>query len=317
MKLKLMKKIFLLLTTVLCFTALNAQNWTGFYKLNVDKDGYRATLKVQIYSLNGEIWGTLRGQDNEASTERWEIEFWTMEFEDQNTIACYYDKGNDVKFPENNALLFSLTGNKNDFTTSFGDALINVIKHLETHQGFSPDNTAEAEVEEFTSTIYIAPDTETPEQPEVIINMPAVNNSTSKSMLIVGSWKGDDATSMTKYFDYYFDVDGTGNRGNLDFTWTYVNEFGTDYIEIQYYTPITRATYQQYLSKIGDTMEIRDGMNIINTTDGERHAVKIIGSRYLELSEKHRLKIDSITESSLELSYKLEGKTVKTTHYKG
>ncbi len=316
MTLKLMKTILLLVTTLLCLTSLQAQDWTGFYRLDVDKDGYKANLKVQIYSLNGELWGTLRGQDNDAYTERWEIEFWTMAFDEDNTIACYYDKGDDAKFPENNALLFSLTGNKNEFTTSFGEALTNVVKNLETHRGFSPDITAEEDVEEFTSTIYIAPGTETPEQPEVTINNPVTFNTVSAATLITGSWKGNDASNMTKFFDYNFNTDGSGNRGNLDFTWTYVNEAGVDYIDVQYYTSITRATYQQYLSKIGDGMEIRDGMNIISTTDGEKHAVKIMGSNYLELSEKQRLKIDTINDNTLELSYKLDGKTVKTSHYK-
>lgn len=309
--------------TLLFVVSLKAQDWTGFYKLNVDQDGYQATLQAQIYPLNGEIWGTLRGQDNADSKERWEIEFWTIVYEDENTIACYYDQGNDVKFPTNNALLFSLVGNKTDFSSSFGEALTNVIQKLELHEGFVLDNNADAKVDEFTSTIYVTPEDEAPAKPTkptettpTETTQPTLNIKQSKAELIVGSWKGEDASDMTKFFDYDFNLDGSGRRGNVDFSWTYVNEAGKDYIDIQYYKSITRTTYHSYLEKVDGTMEMRDGMNIINTTDGEKHSVKIMGNKYLELQDIQRLKIDEIDSNSLELSLKYNGKTVKTLHYK-
>lgn len=320
-----MKKLLLVALTLFFIKTAEAQDWTGFYKLNIDEDGYQATLQAQIYPLNGEIWGTLRGQDNGDSKERWEIEFWTIVYEDENTIACYYDQGNDKKFPTNNALLFSLVGNKNDFSSSFGEALTNVIQKLEMHEGFVLDNNADAKVDEFTSTIYVAPEEDAPTKPATstpptkptpTATTPTLNVPQSKTELIVGNWKGEDASDMTKFFDYDFNIDGSGRRGNLDFTWTYVNEAGKDYIDIQYYQPITRTTYQSYLAKVEGTIDMRDGLNIINTTDGEKHSVKIMGSSYLELTDAQRLKIDTIDSDTLELSFKYNGKTVKTLHYK-
>lgn len=314
-----MKKIWLFTLTLLIATTLQGQDWTGFYSLTVDDEGYKATLQAQIYSVNGELWGTLRGQDNGNSLKRWEIEFWTIVYEDENMIACYYDKGNDEKFPTNNALLFSLVGNKADFSTSFGSDLMNVIQKLELHEGFKIDNNADAKVEAFANTIYIAPEPEvtTKETTETSpIEVPTLQVQESKTELIVGSWKGEDASDMTKFFDYDFNVDGSGRRGNIDFSWIYINEDGNDYIDIQYYKPITRTTYQNYLAKVDGTMEMRDGLNIINTTDGEKHSVKIMGNDYLEIENTQRLKIDEINDKSLEFSFKYNGKTVKTLHYK-
>lgn len=314
-----MKKLLLFALMLFLVTTSEAQDWAGFYKLNIDQDGYKATLQAQIYPLNGELWGTLRGQDNGDSKERWEIEFWTIIYEDENTIACYYDQGNDEKFPTNNALLFSLVGNKTDFSSSFGDALTAVIQKLEMHEGFVLDNNADAAIDEFTSAIYVAPGEETltePVAPTLPESTSTSNVSQSKAELIVGNWKGEDASDMTKFFDYDFNIDGSGHRGTLDFTWTYVNEAGKDYIDIQFYQPITRTTYQSYLAKVDGIIEMRDDMNIIKTTDGEKHSVKIINNNYLELTNKQRFKVDKINSNTLELSYKSNGKTVKTLHYR-
>ena len=322
-----MKQICLFVLTFFFATSMNAQDWSGFYKLNVDQDGYEATLQAQIYPLNGEVWGTLRGQDNGDSKERWEIEFWTIIYEDENTIACYYDQGNDGKFPINNALLFSLVGNKADFSSTFGGALMNVIQKLELHEGFRLDNNADAKVDEFTSTIYVAPEDDAPAKPELsaptkptttaaATTTPTLSVQQSMTELIIGSWKGEDASDMTKFFDYDFHLDGSGRRGNTDFSWTYVNEAAKNYIDIQFYNPITRSTYQNYLAKVDGTMEMRDDVNIINTTDGEKHSIKIMGNNYLELTDTKRFKIDDIDNNSLELSFKYNGKTVKTLHYK-
>lgn len=311
---KMMRTILTLFLIGLSMT-ISAQDWSGFYKVNVDEGAYQATLQAQVYQLNGEYWGQLRGNVN---GEQWEIEFWTILNEGQS-LDCYYDKGNDEKFPTNNAMIFSLVGNKAKFTTTFGEDLYRIVKHLETHPGFNLD-TNEGEIQEFTSTVVEAPGTKPVtaadiEQPEQPVAPPTLPKTKSTTELIVGVWKGAEASDITKFFDYDFYMDGTGRRGNLDFNWVLQSEDGKDYLDIQYFKPITKRDYQAYLAKV-DNLEYQENFTIINTTDGESHQIRINGEYYAELKKTERYKIDNLEEKALTLSFKHNGKTVESSHYK-
>lgn len=308
-------RIILTLLLVLSSMTIFAQDWSGFYKLAVSENGYEATLQAQIYQLNGEYWGQLRGNTN---GEQWEVEFWTI-LNEGESIDCYYDKGDDVRFPTNNALVFSLVGNKAKFTTTFGNDLYNIMKHLETHPGFSLDNT-EGDIQEFTASVATSTTTtptSTAEEPAAATPKPTATLTPPKSKadLIVGKWLGEDASDMTKFFDYDFNIDGTGRRGNLDFNWTLISEDGKDYIDIQYFKPITKREYKAYLAKV-DNLEYLENYTVINTTDGERHQIKINGEYYAELKKTERYTIEKLETKNLLLVFKLNGKTVKSLHYK-
>jgi hypothetical protein len=311
-----MKKIALIIVSM-CFVSLVfAQDWAGFYTLNIDEDGYKATLQAQVYQMNGEYWGQLRGFGNEDFGERWEIEFWTIL--NDGSLDCYYDQGNDAKFPVNNALLFALVGNKAKFTTIFGDDLLKAITHLEGHSGFYLDNS-EGEIQEFTAvqtpasgkpTTAAKIGTET-SKPVATLTPPKL----SKMDLLIGTWTGEDASDLMKFFDYDFNVDGSGRRGILDFYWSYKIEGGKDYLDIQYFKPITREIYQTYLIQV-DNIENRDDLTIFKTSDGKTHQIKIIGDNYSELASSERYLITKLEDHKLELSVTSNGKIIKTVHYK-
>lgn len=324
-----MKKIGLTILSMCFVSLIFAQDWTGFYTLNIDEDGYQGTLQAQIYQLNGEYWGQLRGFGNAAFGERWEIEFWTIL--NEGSLDCYYDQGNDEKFPVNNALIFALVGNKAKFTTTFGDDLLKAVRHLESHTGFYVDNN-EGEIQEFTAVEAEAPAPAKPAKPanpskleDVTTTAETVETTTpavtltppqlSKSDLLVGSWKGEEASDLTTFFDYDFNIDGSGRRGRLDFYWSFVSENGKDYVDIQYFTPITRKVYQGYLAQ-GSDIELRDNLTIFKTPDGKVHQIKIMGDNYSELASSERYLITQLNENTLELSFKYNGKIVKTLHYK-
>lgn len=306
---------------LLCFvTSISAQDWTGFYEFTVDKDGYVANVQAQVYQMSGDYWGQLRVSGNEAFGESWEVEFWTIMNEGES-LDCYYHKGNDAKFPKNDALLFSLIGNKAKLETTFGQAFIDAVKHSETHLGFTFNPNA-GKIETFTSTEIV----ETPANPTATTETPAIETQPtltppkSSMDLLIGRWQGEDASDMTKFFDYDFYLDGTGRRGSLDFNWTLQSEGGQEYIDIQFFKPISRAKYQSYFEKV-DTdktgaIEDKDNLRILKTTDGETLQFKINGNNYALLDETKRFTIDSIESKSLTLSFEYNGKTVKTLHYK-
>ncbi|NJN78703.1 MAG: hypothetical protein HC803_10585 [Saprospiraceae bacterium] len=189
-----MKKTVLTMLSICFATMIFAQDWLGFYTLNIDNDGFKGTLQAQIYQLNGEYWGQLRGYGNEAFGEKWEVEFWTIL--NDESIDCYYDKGNDTKFPVNNALLFSLVGNKAKFTTTLGDDLMKAVEQLDFINQFYLD-TKEGEIQEFTAIKAEKP--AKPTKPETTTTPPAIKPTavltppTSKTDLLVGNWSGEEA----------------------------------------------------------------------------------------------------------------------------
>ncbi len=297
-----------------------AQDWTGFYTLNIDENGYKGTLQAQIYQLNGEYWGQLRGYGNEAFGEKWEIEFWTI-VNEGGSIDAYYDQGNDDKFPNNNALLFALVGNKAKFTTTFSTDLTNAVQYLQSHEGFYLDMN-EGEITEFTAVETAAPpkqtkpnntEVTTPAKPAAVLTVPTL--TVSKSDFIVGKWHGEEASDFTKFFDYDFHIDGTGKRGNSDFNWSITTEGGKDYLDLQYFKPITASSYRSYLAQ-ADNIENREGIMIFKTSDGKTHQIKISGEHYAELENTTRYGIALLDDKSLALVLKYNGKEVKTLHYK-
>jgi hypothetical protein len=317
-----MKKIALTILSMCFVSLIFAQDWAGFYTLNIDEDGYKGTVQAQIYQMNGEYWGQLRGSGNAAFGEKWQIEFWTIL--NDGSLDCYYDQGNDVKFPVNNALIFALVGNKAKFTTTFGDDLFKAVSHLEGHRGFYLDNS-EGEIQEFTSvqtpavgkaskpTTATKIEAETPitPKPAVTLTPPKL----SKTDLLIGRWTGEEASDLTKFFDYDFNIDGSGRRGMLDFYWAYKTEGGKDYLDVQYFKPITRKIYQDYLVQV-DKIETRDDLTIFKTSDGKTHQIKIGGDDYSELESSERYLITILEDNKLELSFTYNGKIVKTLHYK-
>lgn len=302
-----MKKISLTILS-LCFVSLIfAQDWAGFYTLNFDNDGVKGTLQAQVYQMNGEYWGQLRGFENEASGGKWEIEFWTILNEE--SLDCYYDRGNDAKFPVNNAFLFALVGNKAKFTTTTSDDLMKAVNKLNFTDQFYLD-TNEGEIQEFTAV-----ETTVNSKSSVTTVTTLTPPKRSKTDILVGRWFGEEASAMTKFFDYDFNIDGSGRRGNLDFYWAFQSESGNDYIDIQYFKPITRKVYQGYMAE-GNNFELRDNLTILKTADGKTHKIKIIGDYYSELEDSERYLITKLDDESLELSFKYNGKIVKTLHYK-
>jgi hypothetical protein len=317
-----MKKIALTILSMCFISLIFAQDWTGFYTLNIDEDGYQGTLQAQVYQLNGEYWGQLRGFGNEAFGERWEVEFWTIL--NDGSLDCYYDQGNDEKFPVNNALIFALVGNKAKFTTTFGDDLLKAVSHLEGHLGFYLDNS-EGEIQEFTSVQTPTPakpskptatakiEDEVPATPKPVVTL--TPPKLSKTDLLIGTWTGEEASDLTKFFDYDFNIDGSGRRGTLDFYWSYKTEGGKDYLDVQYFKPITRKIYQDYLVQV-DNIENRGDLTIFKTSDSKTHQIKIIGDNYSELASSERYLITKLEDNKLELSFTYNGKIVKTLHYK-
>jgi hypothetical protein len=270
-----MKTLLTLCLIVLLQTMVIGQDWTGFYSLHIDKNGYQATLKVQLYQVNGDYWGEIRGSGNSAFGDRWSIEFWTDKTDE--AINCYYDKGGAGLKLVNNEFLFSFTGTKNKFFTSFGEGLTKNVKHLETHAGFALDEN-EGKIEAFSSVTAASPAKSTPTTPAV----PTAAKSTgmSKSEMLVGKWKGEVATETTQFFDYEFMADGTAKRGQTSFQWALKTDETGDFLELATYKSITGAQYFKYLEEADGDVMLQDSDYVIKTKDGKTHIIKISVNNY-------------------------------------
>jgi len=328
-----MKKIFTVLSLLMLTVNVFAQgDWVGFYTMNIEKDGYKATLQAKITKVDGTYWGKLRGFGNEAFGPSWEVDFWTLIGEEDGALNCYYDRGNDVKFPVANTLLFSLIGSKEQLETTSGASLEKAVKNLTFRQQFFFDKARNAfdaastpaplsafENEQISETAPpkpAKPATTIEENPSIPTSVPSLDavRTTAVSELILGGWNGDIASEMTKFFDYEFMLGGSGTRDYENFFWKLNQVDGTNYIDIQFVKLIDVDIYNKYLNEAGSFQNI-DG--IVNfQLNNETKKIKIQNGNYYELGKSQRLKIEEISEKLLVLSFNYNGRTVRTMHLK-
>lgn len=290
----------------------HAQDWAGFYVATIDKtkDGeqYQAKIEAQIYKLRGEHWGQIRASGNQAFGKQWAVEFWTLD--NGESIDCYYDKGNDELFPKNNTHLFSLYKINGKLSTTFGEVLIAIIKHLDIHPGF----TFKGRANKIPEMVSVQP-TKAKTQPTPTATSTLPQRKLPKSELILGKWLGDQAGELTKYHDFEFRIDGTGNRGKLDFEWELVDEKNNPHLKLIWFNLLSKSQHQAIFSKV-ESMEVHDTYTVYSTTN-KSYKIRAEGNKYFELSEPEVLKIKKLTNKKLELSVKTtSGNWASTKHSK-
>jgi len=292
--------------------------------MNIEKDGYKGTLQAKVTKVDGTYWGKLRGFGNDGFGPSWEIDFWTLIGEEDGALNCYYDKGNDFKFPVANTLLFSLIGSKYQLETTAGSSLEKAVEHLTYRNQFSYDEkrsgfdaaSAPAPLSAFEGQAP-APEPAKPAPAANTSSVPSLDGATKTtdvSELILGGWNGDVASEMTKFFDYEFMANGSGTRDYENFFWKLNQVDANNFIDIQFVTLIDVSTYNKYLNEAGSFQNI-DGI-VHFELNKETKKIKIENGNYYELGKAQRLKIEEIDDKTLIFSFNYSGRTVRTMHLK-
>lgn len=325
-----MKKILTLLPLLMISISVFAQgDWVGFYTMNIEKEGYKGTLQAKVSKVDGVYWGKLRGFGNEGFGPNWEIDFWTLIGEEDGALNCYYDRGNDVRFPMANTLLFSLIGSKNKLETTAGASLEKAVKNLTYKNQFFHDKERSAFDAASTPAPLSAFEGETtttatqkPTKPQpattapTSADVPSIGATRTEDVneLILGGWNGEIASEMTKFFDYEFMVNGSGTRDDENFFWKLTQENGNNYIDIQFVELIDISTYNKYLNDAGSFQNIEGIVNF--QLNNETKKIKIENGNYYELGIAQRLKVENISNKKLVFSFNYSGRTIKTLHKK-
>jgi hypothetical protein len=326
-----MKKTLTLLLLLMISVSVFAQdNWVGFYTMNIEKEDYKGTLQAKVTKVDGAYWGKLRGFGNDGFGPSWEITFWTLIGEEDGALNCYYDRGNDVKFPIANTLLFSLIGSKQQLETTAGSSLEKAVKHLTYKNQFFHDRERNAfdatstpaplsafEGQAATTTAPPKPTkTQQPTAPSTSVNVPSLGASRTEDVaeLILGGWNGEIASEMTKFFDYEFMINGSGTRDYENFFWSLNQESSGNYIDIQFVELIDVSTYNEYLNKAGSFQNV-EGI-VIFQLNNETKKIKIKNGNYYELGIIQRLEIEEISSNKLVFSFNYGGRIIKTLHKK-
>lgn len=303
-------------------------DWVGFYTMNIEKDDYKGTLQAKVTKVDGTYWGKLRGFGNAEFGPSWEIDFWTLIGEEDGALNCYYDRGNDFKFPMANSLLFSLIGSKQQLETTAGSSLEAAVKHLTFQNQFfyDKDRTAfdaassPAALSAFEGQTAATTSPAKPTKPEpsttTVTNVPSLDAARTEDVgeLILGGWNGDVASEVTKFFDYEFLINGFGTRDSENFLWKLNQENGNNYVDIQFIELIDVSTYNEYLNEAGSFQNV-EGV-ITFQLNNETKRVKIENGNYYELGKAQRLKIEEIDSKTLVFSLNYGGRRVRTLHIK-
>jgi hypothetical protein len=334
---KIMKKTLTLLLLLTFTIGVFAQgDFVGFYTMNIEKDDYKGTLQAKVTKVDGTYWGKLRGFGNEGFGPSWEVDFWTLIGEGDGALNCYYDRGNDFKFPMANTLLFSLIGSKDKLETTAGASLEQAVENLTYKNQFFYDKdrsafdaaSTPAPLSAFEGTTTATPQTTAPPKPTK--SQPISNTEVASTMkvpslggavrsedvedLILGGWNGDVASEMTKFFDYEFMLNGYGTRDYENFFWTLNRADGANYIDIQFIDLIDLDTYNKYLNEAGSFQNI-EGIVTFQLNNATKK-IKIVNGNYYELGKTQRLKVEAISSNKLVFSFNYGGRTIKTIHLK-
>lgn len=288
-----------------CFLLVSAvafgQNWSGVYECLVDKDGYRVKMDAEFQKNGDEYTGKLKAVGNVS----FNIEIWGMD--NGGYVDFYYGSGSDEIFSVPNVHLFSISGTPAAPSTSFGTGLYDEVKFVDLSTGFVQKGKL-PEVKNSTAQPRVIPKPRTSPSTTTTTTKTDVSNK-SKGELLLGKWMGEPATATTKYFDYIFKNDGTGERGFDAFFW----DLDGDAISVKWIELIPKSRYDQIMGQAEGVQYMEDHMVV--STPSRSYKLVIADVGYGILGKTEELKISRVDGETLTLVARDDmGKAVMTYH---
>lgn len=330
-------------------STLLAQDKSGSYSHSVSKDGYEATVKLYVYTENGETYGRLRLEGNEQFGSPVEVNLWSLT-NDQYTDFYYEAIAGDNPF-DADAHLFTLNGTSKQMTVVFGAKLKAKVQHLPPATVFKYDGakpsfeikgkaqsqTVEVKGEkktkvESTSTSTTATNTRTTTKPKQNTSQPTESKPkvetvkpitpskpkekapSAAELLLFGDWKGNKATELTRYFDYTFNEDFTGSNSEDVFNWSLEEKGTSKTLHIHQTKSISKAEYNS-IRAAADAMNFEaDGTRIFQTGSKKQRIISN-GNSYLLIQKTNKYTVNALTRTKLVISVKTSSGRVLNSYH--
>lgn len=137
--------------------------------------------------------------------------------------------------------------------------------------------------------------------------------SSSENSRLVGYWKGDKATELTRFIDMEFDKDGTGKREGELFKWDL--EENTN-LTISWLKLVEDSRYMKVMNDAESMQTISNQMKVY-VVDGKSITILEWNDKYYEVTETDNYNIIELTNSSLKVSFRTQkGEAVQMSHTK-
>lgn len=137
--------------------------------------------------------------------------------------------------------------------------------------------------------------------------------STSGGSKLIGYWKGDKATELTRFIDMQFREDGTGKREGELFKWGL--ERSTN-LTISWVKLIQASKYIKVMND-AESMQTISKQVKVYVIGGKNITILEQNDKYYEVTETDNYSIIELTNTSLKVSFKTgKGQTVRMSHTK-
>jgi len=133
---------------------------------------------------------------------------------------------------------------------------------------------------------------------------------------LLGNWKGDKATQITKYFDFEFNENGKGERNEIPFYWKLSKKDNGEILTVSWFRTITTGEYNNIRSN-ADEMMPKGNNTTTYITNGKKESVMVNDGQFYLITGMEVFKVAVLTNKKLVLSVKAtNGKTINTYHSK-
>lgn len=140
-----------------------------------------------------------------------------------------------------------------------------------------------------------------------------INKASAEGGNIVGYWKGDKATELTRFIDMQFHKDGTGKREGELFKWD-LEDYKS--LTVSWLGLVKSSKYIKIMNDAESMQTLSKKMKVY-VVGGKKVTIVELNDKYYEVKSKDTYNVITLTSTSLKLSFKTaKGQTVRMSHKK-
>ena len=147
-------------------------------------------------------------------------------------------------------------------------------------------------------------------EPVATKTKPTTPSNSVPTQLLVGDWFGNEATELTRYYDFSFKPDGSGSRNGTPFQWSLIEK----QLNIKWFRIISKSEYNSIRSNADAMNYDTDGTRVFQTGNKTQRIISKDG-QYMIVNNSDTYTVKTLSATKLVISIKTKNGKIMSSHH--